>query len=43
MISRASDYDWFGSLFLLPIGMTPALVGSGGLMISLILVLLAVP
>ena len=55
VLSRVSAYDWFGSLILLPIGMalagplattigiTTTLVGSGGLMILLILAVLAVP
>ena len=55
VLSRVSAYDWFGSLILLPIGMamagplattigiTATLVGSGGLMILLILAVLAVP
>lgn len=55
VLSRVSAYDWFGSLILLPIGMALAgpvattvgiattLVGSGGLMILLILAVLAVP
>jgi MFS family permease len=55
VLSRVSPYEWFGSLILLPIGMaivgplstaigiTMTLVGSGGLMILLILAVLAVP
>ncbi len=55
VLARVSAYDWFGSLILLPIGMalagplatdvgiTTTLVGSGLLMILLILAVLAVP
>lgn len=54
-LSRVSAYDWFGSLVLLPIsmaivgplsavvGVTTTLVGSGALMILLILAVLTVP
>lgn len=54
-LSRVSAYDWFGSLVLLPIsmaivgplsavvGVTTTLVGSGALMIFLILAVLTVP
>jgi MFS family permease len=55
VLSRVSAYDWFGSLVFLPIGMalvgplasrigiTTTLVGSGVLMMLLILAVLAVP
>ena len=55
MLSRVSAYDWFGSLALMPIGMalvgplssrigiTATLVGSGVLMMALILSVLTVP
>jgi MFS family permease len=55
VLSRVSAYDWFGSLVFLPIGMavvgplstvigiTTTLVGSGVLMIVLILAVLVVP
>ena len=55
VLSRVSAYDWFGSLVFLPIGMalvgplasriglTKTLVGSGVLMMLLILAVLAVP
>lgn len=55
VLSRVSSYEWFGSLILLPIGMaivgplstaigiTTTLIGSGGLMILLVLSVLAVP
>lgn len=55
VLSRVSAYDWFGSLVLLPVGMalvgplssvigvTMTLVGSGALMIVLILLVLMVP
>jgi MFS family permease len=55
VLSRVSAYDWFGSLAFLPIGMalvgplassigiTTTLVGSGVLMLLLILAVLAVP
>jgi len=55
LLSRVSAYDWFGSLAFLPIGMalvgplassigiTTTLVGSGVLMLLLILAVLAVP
>jgi MFS family permease len=55
VLSRVSAYDWFGSLVFLPIGMalvgplssrigiTTALVGSGVLMMALILSVLLVP
>lgn len=55
VLSRVSAYDWFGSLVLLPVGMalvgplsaivgvTTTLVGSGALMVVLILLVLMVP
>jgi len=55
VLSRISAYDWFGSMVLLPIGMAgvapiaaiigvrATLFGSGGLMVLLICVALAIP
>jgi MFS family permease len=55
VLSRVSAYDWFGSLALMPIamalvgplssriGITTTLVGSGVLMLALVLSVLAVP